>query len=185
MEKTNCCSILGACSEIEQCNLNVTVLCVCVCVCLCLCFSVPIIPCHGDWLWGAGECHGHEQRHDTGGGCWQNWYVPPHWPGGKVFTSRAVDLVFTPVATLPGASYYWVSAGAGWSGVSILWLGEIESLILWLGEIESLIGNFYLSVAACAVVWADRSPRYASMLLGCWTNNNTLVSSYTCWCTGR
>ena len=35
----------------------------------------------------------------------------------------------TPVATLPGAWYYRVSAGTGQPSVSILWLGEIESLI--------------------------------------------------------
>ena len=51
----------------------------------------------------------------------------------------------TPVATLPGAWRYRVSAGTGWPGVSILWLGEMESLIC----------NFCLSVAACKIVWAD------------------------------
>ena len=35
----------------------------------------------------------------------------------------------TEVATLPGAWRYWVSAGFGWPGVSILWQGEMESLI--------------------------------------------------------
>ena len=35
----------------------------------------------------------------------------------------------TPVATLPGAWRYRVSAGAGWPGVSILCLGEMESWI--------------------------------------------------------
>ena len=44
----------------------------------------------------------------------------------------------TPVATLPGAWHYRVSAGTGRPGVSILWLGEVESLSC----------NFYLSVAA-------------------------------------
>ena len=44
----------------------------------------------------------------------------------------------TPVATLPGAWRYRVSAGTGRTGVSILWLGEVESLIC----------NSYLSVAA-------------------------------------
>ena len=32
----------------------------------------------------------------------------------------------TPVATLPGAWRYRISAGTGWPGVSILWLGEEE-----------------------------------------------------------
>ena len=45
------------------------------------------------------------------------------------------------MASLPGAWHYRVSAGTGWSGVSILWLGEIESLIC----------NFCHSVAACTI----------------------------------
>ena len=63
----------------------------------------------------------------------------------------------TPVATLPGAWCYTVSAGTGWLGVSILWLGEMESLFC----------NFYLSVAACKIVWAGPSLRNTCMLLGC------------------
>ena len=62
----------------------------------------------------------------------------------------------TPVATLPGAWRYRVSAGTGWPGVSILWLGEMESLIC----------NFYLSVAARKIVEADLSLRYTRILLG-------------------
>ena len=42
------------------------------------------------------------------------------------------------MATLPGAWHYRVSTGTGWPGVSILWLGEVDSLIC----------NFYLSMAA-------------------------------------
>ena len=61
----------------------------------------------------------------------------------------------TPVATLPGTWRYRVRAGTGWPGVSILWLGEMESLVC----------NFYLSVAACKIVWADPSLRYTRMLL--------------------
>ena len=54
-------------------------------------------------------------------------------------SSHTSDLkIGTPVATLPGTWHYRVSAGTGWSGVSILWLGKVESLIC----------NFYLSVAA-------------------------------------
>ena len=60
-----------------------------------------------------------------------------------------------PVATLPGAWHYRVSAGTGGSGVSILSLGEVESLIC----------NFYLTVAARKIVCADLSLRYTSMLL--------------------
>ena len=44
----------------------------------------------------------------------------------------------TPVAILPGARRFRVSAVTSWPGVSILRLGEMESLIC----------NFYLSVAA-------------------------------------
>ena len=62
----------------------------------------------------------------------------------------------TPVATLPGTWRYRVSAGTGRPGVSILWLGEIDGLIC----------NFYLSVAARKIVWADPSLIYTRMLLG-------------------
>ena len=72
-------------------------------------------------------------------------------------TSHTTDLkTGTPVATLPGFWHYRVSAGTGQPGVSILWLGEVESLIC----------NFYLSVAARTIVCADPSLRYTSMLLG-------------------
>ena len=46
--------------------------------------------------------------------------------------------ISTPVATLPSAWRYRVSAGTGWPGVSIPSLGEMESWIC----------NYYLSVAA-------------------------------------
>ena len=77
----------------------------------------------------------------------------------------------TPVATLPGTWHYRVSAGTGQLGVSILWLGEVESLIC----------NFCLSVA-------DLFLRYTSMLLGCWATNqqtNCLCAccmSHACTC---
>ena len=61
-----------------------------------------------------------------------------------------------PVATLPGAWRYRASSGTGRPGVSILWLGEVERLIC----------NFYLSVAARKIVFADPSLRYTNMLLG-------------------
>ena len=58
-------------------------------------------------------------------------------------SSHTSDLnIGTPVATLPGAWHYRVSAGTGRPGVSILWLGEMESWIC----------NFYLSVAARKIV---------------------------------
>ena len=72
-------------------------------------------------------------------------------------SSYTSDLnIGTPVATLPGAWRYRVSAGTGRPGVSILWLGEMESLIC----------NSYLSVAAYKIVCADPSLRYTCMLLG-------------------
>ena len=103
----------------------------------------------------------------------------PDWLGGlvvKVSASRAEDQGFashlqwdfcrsrctsgleigTPVATLPGAWRYRISAGTCWPSVSILWLGEVESWIC----------NFHLSVAAHKIVWADPSLRYNGMLLG-------------------
>ena len=88
------------------------------------------------------------------------WKIPgsnPAWAeifAGSTLTS---DLkIDTAVATLPGAWRYRVSAGIGWPGVSILWLGEVESWIC----------NFYLNVAARKIVWADPSLRYTSVLLG-------------------
>ena len=70
------------------------------------------------------------------------------------------------MATLPGARRYRVSAGTDRPGVSILWLGEVESWIC----------NFYLSVAARKIVWADPSLRYTSMLLGRLATNKQTVS---------
>ena len=69
--------------------------------------------------------------------------APPRWPSGKVSTSWAENPGFdsllrrgdfpasnhasgfekkygTPVATLPGALLYRVTAGTGWSGVNIV-----------------------------------------------------------------
>ena len=72
-------------------------------------------------------------------------------------SSHTSDLkIGTPVATLLGTWHYRVSVGTGRPGVSILWLGEVESWIC----------NFYLSVAAHKIVCADLSLRYTSMLLG-------------------
>ena len=59
------------------------------------------------------------------------------------------------MAVLPGAWRYRVSAGTGWPGISILWLGEVDSLNC----------NFYLSVAVCKIVGADPSLRYTRMCL--------------------
>ena len=62
----------------------------------------------------------------------------------------------TPVATLPGAWHYRVSAETSQPGVSLLGPGEVESLI----------GSFYLSVEARKLVCVDLSLRYMCMLLG-------------------
>ena len=72
-------------------------------------------------------------------------------------SSHTNDLkIDNPVATLPGAWYCRVSTGTGWPGVSILWLGEVDSLIC----------SLYVIVTACKIVSADPSGRYTSMLLG-------------------
>ena len=80
---------------------------------------------------------------------------------GRIFwgrSSHTSDLkIGTPVATLPGAWCYRVSAGTGWPSVSVLWVGEMESWIC----------NFCLSVAACKIVWSDLPLRYTGMFLGC------------------
>ena len=102
---------------------------------------------------------------------------PPRWPSGSGVrlgsgrsgvriplgtgffsgSSHTSDLqIGTPGATLLGAWHYTVSAETGRLGVSILWLGEVESFIC----------NFYLSVAARKIVSADPSLRYTSMLSG-------------------
>ena len=67
----------------------------------------------------------------------------PAWAWIFSGSSHTSDLkIGTPVATLPGAWHYRVTAGTGWPSVSILWLGEVECLIC----------NFYLSVAARKIV---------------------------------
>ena len=76
----------------------------------------------------------------------------------------------TPVATLLGAWRYRVSTGTGCPGVSILWLGEVESLVC----------NFYLSVAARTLVWVDRSLRYTGMLLGCYATTKQTTPPRGC-----
>ena len=60
-------------------------------------------------------------------------------PGSSHTSDLKTD---TPGVTLVGVWRYKVTAGTGWSGVSIPWLGEVESLIC----------NFSLSVAARTIV---------------------------------
>ena len=81
--------------------------------------------------------------------------APPPWEREVPGSNPASAGIFS-VATLPGAWRYRVSTGTGRPGVSILWLGEMESLIC----------SFYLSVAARKFVCADPSLRYTRMLLG-------------------
>ena len=77
-------------------------------------------------------------------------------------SSHTSDLkIGTQVTTLPGSWRYRVSTGTGWPSISILCLDEAESLIC----------NFYLSVTARKLVWADPSLRHASMFLGCEATN--------------
>ena len=88
-------------------------------------------------------------------------------------SSHTSDLkIGTPVATLPGAWHYRVNARTGEPGVSILWLGEMESLVC----------NFYLSVTARKIVCADPSLRVhlhvAGSLNNQQTNNHLEISGF-------
>ena len=70
---------------------------------------------------------------------WFECHLHEIFPG----SSHTSDLkIGFPVTTLPGAWHYRINAGTGWRDVSILRLGEIESLVC----------NFYLSVAARKIV---------------------------------
>ena len=79
----------------------------------------------------------------------QEWKIPdsnPACAGIVSGSSHTSDFkIGTPVATLPCAWRYRVSAGTGWPSVSILWLGVPA-------EMKSLVCNFYLSVAAYKIV---------------------------------
>ena len=90
----------------------------------------------------------------------QGWKILGSNPAcARIFggSSHTSDLkIGIPVATLSSVWRYRVSAGTGRPDVGILWLGEMESLIC----------NFYLSVAARKIVWADLFLRYTRMLLG-------------------
>ena len=80
----------------------------------------------------------------------------------------------TSVVSLPGAWRYRIRARTGWNGVSIQWLGEVESLVF----------NVCLSVAAATIDWADRSLRYISMLPTNNSVNSVLRDSRTLCGTG-
>ena len=77
-------------------------------------------------------------------------------------SSHTSDLnIGTPVATLPGAWRYRVSAGTGQPGVSILWLGEMEGWIC----------SFYLSDLCRSV------PEIHSHVAGTLSNQQTSNNS--------
>ena len=79
-----------------------------------------------------------------------------------IFPGRVIPVTLnigTPVATLPGVLRYRISAETGWPGVSILRLGETESMVC----------NFYFSVTARTTVGADPSPTLAC----CWDVKQT------------
>ena len=75
------------------------------------------------------------------------------------------------MATLPGAWHYSVSAGTGWPGVSILWLGEMESLIC----------HFYLSVAARKTYPSRSVPEIHQHVAGMLGNQQTYRHSSYRW----
>ena len=125
--------------------------------------------------WLSGEqvrlCSGHPKVHfgTIVEGSWGGCTVGP--PGSLTITSDFKT--GSPVATLPGAWRYKVSAGNGQPGVSSLWLGQVESLIcniiiiiIIIVIIILIIIIIYLSVAARKIVWADPSLRHTSLLLG-------------------
>ena len=64
---------------------------------------------------------------------------------------------------------YGVSAMTGWPGVSILWLGELARLTY----------NFYLSVAAWKVIWADC--KFDLQLLPQYDSMNSYLSRWQVW----
>ena len=71
-------------------------------------------------------------------------------------SSHTSDLnIDTAVATPPGAWHDRVNTETGWPGASVFWLDDTECLIC----------NFYLSVAARTIVWADPSRRYTRLLV--------------------
>ena len=85
-------------------------------------------------------------------------------------STHTIDLkIGTPVATLPGAWHYKISAGTGWPGVSKLWLGEVESLI-W---------NFYLSVALSVQILSWDT------LACCWDVKQPTNNQLTLWPSGK
>ena len=102
-------------------------LCMLTCVCICTC----ICDCLVGWVVKVSALGVEDPGFESS------------WRWDFSGSSHTTDLkIGTPVATLPGAWHYRVSAGTGWPGVSILWLGEVEC---WFC-------NFYLSVAARKIV---------------------------------
>ena len=90
---------------------------------------------------------------------WQTLVWPPLSSWGLSRSSHISDLTLV-LQWLPCQAPGNVGSALGLFGpVSTLWLGEIASL--------TVICNFYLSVSARAVVWAEPPLRCTSMLLGC------------------
>ena len=99
------------------------------------------IPWSHPWLWRGG-----------GGGGW-GWHL---WPDDPASASWAGDTNIAPTPSFTQAScssYLKIGTLVGWTG----WPGVS---ILWLGEIASLIGSFHLSVTECVMVLADPSLSY-------------------------
>ena len=81
----------------------------------------------------------------------------------KVSTTGAVGQEFVPQLSHSSDVKRWHSSGYS----AKCWMLFLELVLYMAGQrIACLICNFYLSVAARAVVWADPSLRYTSMLLG-------------------
>ena len=119
------------------------------------------------WLWVWFPC----RHHHTGLVVKADPGFDPRLRRDFSGSSHTSDLrIGIPVAAAPGIWHYRVCAGTGWLVVSILWLGEMKSLIY----------NFYLSVAACTIVWADLSLRYTSMLLGRLASNQQTNPWWPC-----
>ena len=107
--------------------------------------------------------HSLADRRGTTGDFTTNFLHCSHRLAVKASTSRAEDPRFESLLCqdfFSGVeSHQWLK---NWPGVGILWLGKMESLVC----------NFYLSVAARKIVWADPSLRH-SHVAGTLSNQQT------------
>ena len=133
--------------------LHFVIKCVCVCICIGVCVCVcPCLP--PRWPSSKGI-----RLESSRPGIW--FLLAPGFFPGRVNTS---DLkIGTPVATQPGTWHCRVSVGTGWPGVSMLWLGEIESLVC----------NFCLSVAAHKNCLSRSVPEIHQYVTGASSNQPT------------